>query len=267
MDSMVQVEKFLSTIKDLSSRLDNLERTSQPQLIDWYEYNPSYFTRYADNVITVDTKIIVENVFQIGDKVRINQGGYKYFYIIYIDTATNRITLSGGDDYVFTSSAFTSFGTSKLPTPFGHPLIFDYSTSSLVYTADSTTTYNDSAKFAGGDGIRSAKFSMNGPIVQVWFELGTTAMRSGILSVELSTPFLARTDSSDGIYLSAFLYDGSIDLGGGVYSVDTLYKWFNTTLLIGTHASQLAVLIGPRDLGASFSSGTWGWNGSIVAGI
>jgi len=169
-------------LKDLEARIDATQKTRQPYLGDWYEFNTSLFTYVSDNIVDVDDSIVLLDVFQIGDKVRVTQdGGYKYFYIIKLTTSTNQITLNGGDDYTFDNSAFSTFGISKVTSPSGFPL-------EINFTPD--------VAFTGGTGIsttvRDAVYSMQGNLVYLsyWVTCTYSTKPNGI---NIDLPFAQGT--------------------------------------------------------------------------
>jgi hypothetical protein len=254
-NSLIPVDKsFTNFLKNLDKRSSALERARQPYIGDWYEINTVLFSYYSNNWITVDSSLDVDIFFQVGDKIRIFQGGNeKFFYIIYIDGANNRIMLNAGDDFTYINSTLTYFAFSRLANPSGHPLIFDYSTGVQIQTSDGMNVYDDTSDFTGN--IKEAKYSMNGSIVNIWYNLGTTSLRSGVISLQISSPFKARADSGDGIWQSGFLWEGSIDSGT---DIDIISKWLNFTLLVGSFNTELGVNIDARNYGV-FDSGMFGW--------
>lgn len=260
MDS-IQTDIFLKTISGIDKRVSNLERSSQPQLIDWNSWNVSLFSYVSNNLLQVDTNVDVETYFQVGDKVKVTQTTDKYFYIIEVDTVNNQILLNAGDDYTFTNGAFTYFAISRLANPSGHPLVFDYSTGVQIQTTTMANSYNDTAEFTGNTKV--AKYSMNGSIASIWYNLGTTSLRAGVILVEVSSPFKARADSGDGIWQSGTLWDGTIDSGA---DIQVISKWTNTTLLVGTHNTELGPVIEPRSYG-TYDTGTWGWAESFTVQV
>lgn len=257
----IQTDIFLKTISDIDKRVSNLERASQPQLIDWNNWNVSLFSYVSDNLIAVNANVAVGTYFQVGDKIKITQTTDKYFYIIEVDTVNNQILLNAGDDYTFTNGAFTTFAISRLANPSGHPLVFDYSTGVQIQTNTGVNVYDDTSEFTGNTKV--AKYSMNGSIVSIWYNLGTTSLRAGVISIEISSPFKARTDSADGIWQSGTLWDGTIDSGT---DIQTISKWTNTTLLVGTHNTELGPIVEPRSYGV-YDTGTWGWADSFTVQI
>lgn len=247
-------EQFLATIKDLDKRLSGLERTTQPQLIDWYEMNPSLFTYSSDNVLLIDDSLVTAQFFQIGDKIRINQSGYKYFYIIEVDYTAKTLTLNAGDDYTLTNATFTSLGFSRIASPTGHPLIFNYGTSVKIYD----DAGNDiTANFSGGTN-KTAEYSMNGSIVQLWLELSTFTLPANIGAIFISTPFIHRTEMAQVVYNTGFLLAGSYNTGADFHVIYDWRDWVGTAVP-GTYPSEAGLEIYPFSLGATYDSGSWWW--------
>lgn len=248
------MEIFLNTIKDIDKRVSNIERTSQPQLIDWYELNPSLFTYSSDNVLIIDDSLVTAQFFQVGDKIRINQSGYKYFYIIEADYTAKTITLNAGDDYTFTNASFTSFGFSRIASPTGHPLVFDYSNDVKIYTYGISGYYDDTSAFE----LHDLKYSMNGPVVQLWVAISTSTLRADTFRIAISTPFLSREGMAELIYGTNVLLAGSYGSGMDVH---TLYDWSNWVVGVdpGPFPSEAGMEIYTLGLGGSFDPGAFWW--------
>lgn len=63
--------------------------------------------------------------YEVGDKIRLKQGGgYKYFYIVGVAATT--LTITGGSDYTLTNAAITDYEISKNESPIGFPAAFNY---------------------------------------------------------------------------------------------------------------------------------------------
>lgn len=88
---------------------------------DWMVFTQLRFKYSSSTRITVDGGI-PDNYFSIGDKVKLKQTTYKYFYIVNVNVAS--IDVYAGDDYVVANEDITEFGISKLQNPTGHPIIF-----------------------------------------------------------------------------------------------------------------------------------------------
>ena len=126
MDNM-QTDMFLENIKNIEKRVSNIERTTQPQLVDWYDMNPSAISYGGtDNTIQVNSSTPVENIFQIGDRLKVVQTTTKYFFIILVDIINNILYVNAGDNYTLNNSEITSFSLSKNPLPSDFPLSFRF---------------------------------------------------------------------------------------------------------------------------------------------
>lgn len=247
-------DTFLKEIMNTRRRLSSIERARQPYVGDWNDFNVSDFSYQSNNILNVNTDMPVDQFFKVGDKFRINQSGYKYFYIIALDTTNNRIQISGGDDYTFTNAAFTEVSNSRLTNPSGHPLVFDFSTSMTVYTFVASWN-NDSARFTGGTGSKSGKFSMMGNLVVIWYSAGTTNMRANVVTVNFSSPII-QGPATVGNSTSTILTTGAIS-GGADIHVSVLYNPVEPS-------GMGAVIIANRLLGSPFDSGAWGLDFTMI---
>lgn len=182
----IQTELFLQNIRDIDKRVSHMERTTQQQLIDWYAMNPSLFTYQANNVITVDSNLEVETLFAIGDHLRITQTTVKYFYITWVDTATNRIYLLGGDAATFTNGAFTAVALNKQASASGFP--------AMTYTVPNTyvTTGGGQSEY-DFDIVQEISISMVGRVVNLYWDLQTSSLPAGTLYVDVPLPFVQTT--------------------------------------------------------------------------
>lgn len=90
----------------------------------WIEVDFSYFSYTSTKELAVST-IEADVVFQVGDKVWIQQSGTdKYFFVI--NRTSTSITLFGGTDYTIANASIDKFAFSRLPKPVGHPNLFNY---------------------------------------------------------------------------------------------------------------------------------------------
>lgn len=111
---------------------------------DWFYLNPDWFTvSGTNNVISIDSSITPSDYLQVGDKVKIVQGGStKYFYVIFTDDSANTVTVNAGSDYTFgTINNPTSVEFSRATNPEGHPLKFNDSVSVQAESAGMTTVF------------------------------------------------------------------------------------------------------------------------------
>ena len=182
----IQTNLFLDTIKNIDKRVSHLERTTQPQLIDWYDMNPSLFTYSADNVMTVDSNLPVETLFAIGDHIRITQSTVKYFYITWVDTTNNRIYLLGGDAYTYTNAAFTAVSLNKQASASGFPAMTYTIPDTYLMTGGGPVTYDFDIK-------QEVLFSMVGRMVNLYWDLETATLPAGTSYIDIPLPFVATT--------------------------------------------------------------------------
>jgi hypothetical protein len=154
--------EFVKYLTDINQRLENLEKVTQPQYIDWYGINPALVERINDYKVNITG--ISQSQFAVGDKVRIKQAGdsdYRYFYIyrtanlteldplsepddpVVMDLALayGRPFLSGSDSLVSSGVAIEEFSISKSlsPSGMGGSLFFDTVFKSPGGTTRSTT--------------------------------------------------------------------------------------------------------------------------------
>lgn len=187
MDSF-QAEIFLKNISEIDKRVSHLERTTQQQLIDWYSMNPSLFTYYADNVLTVNENLEVETLFAIGDHIRIKQTTDKYFYVTWVDATNNRLYLLGGDAATFTNAAFTEISLNKLSSATGFP--------SITYTVPDTYVDTGSGPYAYDFSIKQEMtISMVGRMVNIYWDLETADLPAGTIYIDVPLPFVQTTAS------------------------------------------------------------------------
>jgi hypothetical protein len=73
--------------------------------------------------------------YQVGDKVRLKQGGsYKYFYIITVAAAL--LTITGGSDYTLTNADITDVEISRAAGPTGFPAQHNWSPTLVGFSAN-----------------------------------------------------------------------------------------------------------------------------------
>ena len=106
------------TLNALKQDIDALQRARQPYYGDWIEIGVSSLSYSANNIL--NTAISYVSILNVGDKVKISQGGSDKYFFIYKVTST-QIYVNGGTDYTFTNSAFTTFAFSRASNPLGHP--------------------------------------------------------------------------------------------------------------------------------------------------
>ena len=138
-------------IGDLDSRLKALEYARQPYISDWRGISEP--ATAAVNGLTTFTSTTYDATanFSIGDKIRLKQGGaYEYFYVSAV--AANTVTFNAGSDYATTAAAVTDLAVSKVLTPSGHPVLFNYTS---VLTTDGPKTIT-------AQGNLTARFSLVG---------------------------------------------------------------------------------------------------------
>jgi len=245
---------FPTYLKDLNRKVDNLNKSRQPFIGDWFKFNVADFTYVSNNVVQANSEFDISQFFQIGDKIWITQTTEKYFYVVNLDTSNNRIQLSAGDDFTFTNASFTLFAKSGLPKPQGHPLSFNFSASATIYAFVASWT-NDTSRFGGGTGSISARFAMIGNLVILWYSLGTTDFRANVVAVNVSSP-IPLTTTSVGNVTSTILTTGAIG-GGSDIHVSTMFNPVE-------QGGMGAVILANRLLGTPFDTGSWGIDFTLI---
>lgn len=100
-------------------------------------------------------------IIQKGDKLTINQSGYKYFYITAVAFSTDTtVTLTGGTSYAVSNAAITIPQFSKLNSPQGFPLVFSWTPDFTGFSSKPTTSL--------------AYFSISNGFVYVFFKQNST---------------------------------------------------------------------------------------------
>ena len=129
-------DKLAEYIKGLEKRLYNLETTKQYYAGDWNILPVQELSYNANNVL--NTTRDLRTILNKGTKIRINQGGLKYFYVVGITAST--ITLNAGTDFVFTNASFTEFSFSKGTGAVGHPIQFNFNANIRALTGTLTVS-------------------------------------------------------------------------------------------------------------------------------
>ena len=256
----MQTDLFLENIKNIDRRVSNLERTTQPQLIDWYELNPSLFTYSSDNILTIDDAFTTAQFFQFGDKIRINQSGYKYFYIIGIDYNAKTITLNAGDDYTLVSDAFTSFALSRVVSPAGFPSIFQYEPN--IYSVVYPLVYDDTSNYDGVNGARVTFFSLAGSLVTLSFSIFSDAHRASTTGIIISTPFVGEIPTMG----ANIVHNTGLMSLGGTSSSDIYFSAFIASDFGTTVPVNIGIGLLPL-LGGTFNSGDLHIISTLTGGI
>lgn len=174
-------------VADKFTPADNIGRRQYyPLSNDWIEMNPEFFTYLSASTLTVvlpdDT--LLQDRFQIGDKVRIKQVGdsnYRYFYVINRNSTTNILTLDAGDDYTISNLALLEFAIGRGSNPTGHPQVF-------VYEPDFTNEDGTPIPF-NIPGAGAVEYSMNGVLVTAVVNFFNLNVANFTNTINISTPF------------------------------------------------------------------------------
>lgn len=259
-----------TTVENLQSGglLSDLKITKSGKVIavdsDWNYFSTASVSYIADNQIRVsDLKVF--NSVQIGTPVLVEQTATKYFYVVGKDTSNYYLYLDAGDDFTYTSGAISAIAFSTRNNPDGFPQVFDFSTSLKVFTFVASTN-DDSSRFDGGTGKHWGKYSLNGNIASVWYDVSTTNMRASAQSIILSSPFITRPEAAGGDAVMVTSMDMLLaGAWGGGASIDIIRGWgdqssYDASLDLGLNLSA-------RNLGTAFDSGTLAYSGQISINI
>ncbi len=161
------------------------EQDKRQDAIDgWNSLDNTRFEYSADNVLFANISNTDADVFfALGDKIRIRQldsAAYKYFYVI--DRSATTITVNAGDDYTYTDNAITEIDVSKLATPTGHPVSFDFTTT--IYKQ------SDSSEITGWQ-TRRGTYNMTGNTIVLSWQLFHNTFPAGESQILCNTPFPA----------------------------------------------------------------------------
>lgn len=89
--------------------------------LGWQEVTEA-FTYASANTVTVASG--ATSRYQKGDKIALNNGGIKYFYVT--NVASTILTLFAGDTYTLANTAISGVLLSRAGSPFGFPQYFTY---------------------------------------------------------------------------------------------------------------------------------------------
>lgn len=86
------------------------------------------------HTFTMTTAVDLTSIVAVGDRIRVNQAGNKYFIVTAIAFAagTTTLTLYGGTDYTLLNAAIASVDYSKWKSPVGFPMRPDKWTETLT---------------------------------------------------------------------------------------------------------------------------------------
>jgi hypothetical protein len=119
--------------------------TSEPFRGDWNGWvDPNETWTYASSTsftISGDKT----SKYSVGDKLKLDQSGVKYFYVTAVSYSNpnTTVTITGGSDYTLANSAISSPRYSKLETPSGFPVWFNYSAVASGSTGSAGTYSQD----------------------------------------------------------------------------------------------------------------------------
>ena len=121
--------RIIKDIRQPQKEVENISRTNQPVLGDWYTFREKLEFVEVQNgagfrygrVQFIDNTIDPAKYLSVGDYIRYRQGGeYKYAYVT--EFIGNEIEIYGGSQYVLASAEITEFGKGVSRLPSGHPI-------------------------------------------------------------------------------------------------------------------------------------------------
>jgi len=177
-------KEYASLIKELQTRLYNMESARQPYLGDWREITETLAYVDSNTVEYSDATIDARDVFSVGDLVRWKQtgdGDYRYGYIV--SASGNEIDIEGGSDYDVANLAITEFAKGLTKNPIGHPILLNYTPNITALQAGSTYSNVDASQF------EIAQFFMTGPLVSVRLDVTFGNMAGGTSELSVDFPF------------------------------------------------------------------------------
>ena len=157
--------EFIERLAVSEDDIQDISTGTQPNFIDWLEYNPINLTYDSANIVLMSNDLAAQ--IKLGDRVRILQSDsvdYKYFFII-DNTTPGQITIEGGNNYTFTNTTIEEFGISSVPNPLGFPGMREFVKDANPIATGATIV---------GTGATDAYFFMNGSFVQTYWILDLT---------------------------------------------------------------------------------------------
>lgn len=228
---MINDERFLNTIKDLQDRVSNLEKTRQPQVINWSSINNELLQFSPGNDYFGAAKIPY-GLIAVGDKLKVrledvfgtDMGTY-YFFV------TN---VSGGYIYVDqtlpTSSLIVAEAWySKLTTPVGFDIPVSYTP---TITVTGSGTYSTT--------LYLATYQLIGPsmLLSLWFSVTTTSTGNPT-QVDVTLPYPRQVAVIPGERATTSYTDSS-----GTYAAESLISDTQISILNLNYTGSSATFFG-----------------------
>ena len=230
--SIVTLETNVSTLQTSGSILDNEVKTGWVLDTDTWVYVSSTSFKIEGKDVT--------SKFPKGTKIRIDQTGLKYFYVVSTSFSTDTtVIVTGGTDYTVANAAITSPSYSYVETPQNFPDWFNWTFSSVSASGSMTVsniTYVVNTKFCIRGRWLTLKFRVDMTLggstsTAIIFTgipaptLGSTQYIGAGMALTINKQcWLFSTSGNDGI--RAFLYDNSnFTLGSNVYGAAGIATW------------------------------------------
>lgn len=182
----IQVDEKYRIMGNKSAPVDDSGGLAMlPTNSDWVEFPAAStaFTYTSASRITI-TGILPSDRFQVGDKLRIKQTTYKYFYVIGVTDSTlstGYIDVNAGSDYTVANATIQELGISRLVNPSGFPPVFNYTATPTDCTFQS----------------QALTYSMQGSLVKISGNFSALTEDATNASIRMTFPFTLRSTSED----------------------------------------------------------------------
>lgn len=200
-----------------SVNTDRIGRTQfQPLSRDWVEFDPENFG-YSSPVLIEVNNLKPSEFFQKGDRARIKQTTYRWFYIVEVNDLTDSsgtVKFAAGKDYVVDDAPITELATSRIQLPEGFPFFFNFD---LVISATDSVSVDGTADI-------DPKFYINGKVCTIIASLGQFDIDGTPFAILLDLPVSPTPPSglsnaqlveirNDFVYMvgKAYIYDTAPD--------------------------------------------------------
>lgn len=208
---------------------------------DWESFDPALFT-YIDSLNVGVAELNPFDYFQLGDKIRYQQGGVvKYAYVTYRTSTT--LGLYSGNSASVANVPIETFAISRLPSALGHPGVFVDNTIAIRRGSNNVeiTGWTQNLIYT----------SINAGIGTIHCSLLHAAFPASEPSINFDLPFRIEDNSNRYRQFSGFMSVGSVTTGG--YNIE----WSGNPS--GSIGDPWSASIRPRGLTGNFTSGGVGF--------
>lgn len=119
-----------------AARMNNIETGVEAASIGWFPVTGTW-TRASATTITVPAGAAL--LYQVGDYLRLKQGGAFKYWVIY-SVADTLITVIANSDYTLDAAAITEPGISRAANPLGWPGVFNFATTPTGFSSVPTNS-------------------------------------------------------------------------------------------------------------------------------